>query len=156
MKLYIITIDEVYDMEQYGHDPIPYIDKEAAVKKFRRIVKEAKKEFKNDFDKSETIKDESFIIWKEGCYSTDHYRLSLHECEIAPSFRLQAVFGEQAVRTVGNVGFDKAHQLAEKGDIDGSFNDVVFDTEEDRRKAIELVDLADGWLDTCWQIPKEA
>ena len=38
MKLYIITIDEVYDLEIFNHKPLAFFSKKAAEKKMKEII----------------------------------------------------------------------------------------------------------------------
>ena len=152
MKLYIITIDEVFDFASYHHMPIVCLSREDAAKKIEELYIEAKTENSEDYDGEEHIEGKSFSLYPDGYWGTSHYDAHVDEVEL-PSFTLNAVFGESASKEAADTGFDNCAKEIENGRLDGSIESVSFDTEADRQKAIGLLESADGWLGTFWEIP---
>lgn len=80
-KVYIITIDEVYDFEIFPHEPMVFADEQKAREEMARIINEAKKEYKdkyNEVEEGETY----FEMYAEGYFSEGHYAVHLYEKEI--------------------------------------------------------------------------
>lgn len=80
MKIYVIKIEEVYDMENYDHDIEVYKKQEDAKKRFDGIVEEAKKEYPDDWVREES--ETAYSTWKDGEYCDTHYCVTLKEIEL--------------------------------------------------------------------------
>lgn len=80
-KVYIITIDEVYDFENFPHEPMVFDDKKKAREKMARIIDEAKEEYKDKFNEVEEG-ETYFEMYAEGYFSEGHYAVHLYEKEI--------------------------------------------------------------------------
>jgi len=79
MKLYIITIDEVYDFEGFAHKPIVSLTKKEAQAELARIKREAKKEF--DFDTLDSSP-RGFSMYNDGTWGTSHYDANINVVEV--------------------------------------------------------------------------
>ena len=153
MKIHIITISETVDGNELLHEPVPFLSAREARKELKRIARLAEKAYNKKFNRSSKGAD-FFSIWLDDDYLRYHYTVKLTETVVAPKFGLNAVFGETAAREAGEAGFKSCCKSIEKGEIDGSWDSVRFDTEEDRNKAAALLDMADGWLGTYWEKTK--
>lgn len=80
-KVYIITIDEVYDFENFLHDPMVFADEQKAREEFERIKANAKEEYKDKYEEVEEG-DTYFEMYAEGYFSEGHYAVHLYEKEI--------------------------------------------------------------------------
>lgn len=80
-KVYIITIDEVYDFENFHHEPMVFADEKKAREEMARIINEAKEEYKNKFNEVEEG-ETYFEMYAEGYFSEGHYAVHLYEKEI--------------------------------------------------------------------------
>ncbi len=155
MKLYIITISDVYDFETFFVKPLAFLSKKKAQKELKRLYKSAKETYKDQFNTEDVTKGERFSLFPDGFHGTSHYDAAISEVEVEGGpFILDVIFGESASRKACEVGAKKTTRLIADSKIDGSCETVAFDTEEDRRKAAELLDSADGWLGTYWEISK--
>ena len=155
MKLYIIVIDEVYDYQQYRHAPVIRLTKDEASKELVRLRNEVLRNYENDLGegmRDSYTKGESFEVYLDGEYSVTHYNATIHEVEVdgikkTGSFLLRLACGEQCSRFVGDNGWVKAQKALDKGSFDGSIDEYTFETENDRDKAINIIEQYDGWLD---------
>ena len=155
MKLYIITISDVYDFESFFIKPLAFLSEKEAQKELKRLYKSAKETYKDEYDSEDIVKGKSFSLYPDGSHGTSHYDAAISEVEVEGGpFLLNAIFGESASRKAGEIGAKRTARLIANGKIDGSCETVAFDTEEDCRKAAELLDSADGWLGTYWEITK--
>ena len=80
MKIYVIKIEEVYDMESYDHDVEAYKKREDAKKRFDEIVDKAKKEYPDYWEREES--ETAYSTWKDGEYCDTHYSVSMKETEL--------------------------------------------------------------------------
>ena len=76
-----MTIDEVYDFENFLHTPRVYTDYDKAKADFEDIKEDAKREFADDFNEIEEGKD-YFEMYAEGYYSEGHYTIRIDEVEV--------------------------------------------------------------------------
>lgn len=153
MKLYIITIDEVYDYEGFHHAPKAFPSFEKAKEHFDELYKDARKEL--DWD-SESRGERSFSLYPDGSWGRCHYDAIIDEVDMpdaAPQkkFRLDVIFGEQASKATRKGNPDKVRRDICAGKIEGACETYTFSTEEDRSTAIDLLDAADGWMGTFYQ-----
>ena len=89
MKVFVITISDVYDYEGFHHLPIVCATKEMAMKRLRELREEAKSmlidngnddwEFEDDVFNE---KSESFSMYPEGYWGTSHYDAVIDEVEV--------------------------------------------------------------------------
>ncbi len=155
MKIFIITISEVYDFETFFNKPIAYMSEKEAQKELKRLYDSAKQEYNDKFDTEDIIEGTSFSLYPDGYHATSHYDAQINEVEVnGGPFILDAIFGEEASHKANEIGIDKTAKLITENKIDGSSESVAFDTEEDCRKAAELLDTADGWMGNAWRIKK--
>ena len=87
MKIYILTIDELYECEGYSHKPRAFTDKNKALNELHEEYlskKEAiaKQEGKN-WDEDEFKKgDTKFSLYPAGNWGTSHYDGKVEEVEV--------------------------------------------------------------------------
>lgn len=154
MKIYIITISDVYNCEEYGHDPIVRLNKKEAIKKFNELVRSAKDCYGGTYDKTEYTKNSSFSFYEDGRHSTNHYDVQLHEIEVEAAFPLEMIFGEEAAEMAEEKGFGRTLKKLENGSVSGAHEIYQFETEADRTLATRMLCDADGWFGSAWRIPK--
>ena len=87
MKLYIITISDVYDYEGFHHAPIVCKTKEDAMRKLRDLRDNAKSELidNGNYDWVEdefTNESECFSTYLDGQWGTSHYDATIDEVEV--------------------------------------------------------------------------
>lgn len=88
MKLYIITISDVYDYEGFHHAPIVCKTKEDAMRKLRDLRESTKAELidlGNDWeweDDAFNEKSDRFSMYPEGSWGTSHYDAVIDEVEV--------------------------------------------------------------------------
>ena len=80
-KVYIITIDEVYDFENFPHEPLVFANEEKAKAEFESIKESAKTEYGNKFNEVEEG-DTYFEMYAEGYFSEGHCAVHLYEEEV--------------------------------------------------------------------------
>ena len=154
MKIYVITISDVYDYDEDHREPIVRLNRADAVKKFNELRLSAEECYKNQYDKKEYTKDSSFSFYKDGYYATNHYNVQLHEIEVEAAFPLEIIFGEEAVEMVEEKGFGRTLKKLENDSVSGAHEIYQFETEADRTLATRMLCDADGWFGSIWRIPK--
>ena len=89
MKVFVITISDVNDNEDFHHAPIVCTTKEQAMKRLREIRDDAKfMLIDNGIDDWETEDDffdeesESFSMYPDGEWGTSHYDAVIDEVEV--------------------------------------------------------------------------
>lgn len=84
MKVYIITIEEVFDFQVFIHAPEAFTKEEAAKNRFNEIVEEAKKAYcRLGWVEDKDYYDEScYEIYLDGEYAANHYAVRIHEVEL--------------------------------------------------------------------------
>ena len=87
MKIFIITIDDVFDYEGFHHDPIVKMSEEEAREQLESLYLSAKETYTDEFD-GEERSDTSFSLFPDGYWGTSHYdaRISEVEVEIPPRY----------------------------------------------------------------------
>lgn len=81
MKLYVITIDEVFRFETFNHEPIAFLDKKKARDKFEDMREDARRIFAED--EWETSEGENFYeTYPDGRWSESHYGVYLKEIDV--------------------------------------------------------------------------
>lgn len=85
-KVYVIAIEEVDDCCNYWHKPLVYKSLDEAKKQLKSIWANAKREFDKDkytFEPKRLLKKHtSFEVYIDGEYSSDHYSVTLSECNV--------------------------------------------------------------------------
>lgn len=81
MKLYIITVSDVFDYEGFHHEPIVKLTKKEAREELARLKRSAKETYKDEFDKSESSQS-SFSLYPDGYWGTSHYDARIDEVEV--------------------------------------------------------------------------
>lgn len=89
MKVFVITISDVYDYEGFHHLPIVCATKEMAMKRLRELREDAKSmlidngnddwEFEDDVFNE---KSKSFSMYPDGYWGTSHYDAVIDEVEV--------------------------------------------------------------------------
>lgn len=87
MKVYVITISDVYDYEGFHTAPIVCTTKERAMQKLRDLRDSAKAEligYGNDDWVEDDFNEESerFSMYPEGSWGTSHYDAVIDEVEV--------------------------------------------------------------------------
>lgn len=87
MKVYVITISDVYDYEGFHHAPIVCTTKEKAMKELRDLRDISKKElaaYGNDDWVEDDFNEESecFSMYPDGEWGTSHYDAVIDEVEV--------------------------------------------------------------------------
>ncbi len=85
-KVYVLTINEVSEFEQFDHDPVVYEDREEARALLAKAKEEAIKDYVDDEDFPCTInndKPDYFSLYSEDeGWSNTHYEVTITECTI--------------------------------------------------------------------------
>lgn len=89
MKVFVITISDVYDYEGFHHFPIVCATKEMAMKRLRELREDAKSMLidngNDDWEMEDDVfneKSESFSMYPEGSWGTSHYDAVIDEVEV--------------------------------------------------------------------------
>lgn len=82
MKIYIITIDERFDFDDYPHKPIICLSEKEAKSELGRLKKGAKEELPKDWESDESL-DGGFSFYKSGEECSNHYIATVSEFDIA-------------------------------------------------------------------------
>jgi hypothetical protein len=84
MKVYVITIHEVYDFEDFHHTPRVFDSFEKAKKELKAIAKQTIKENKRYGNDDWEVEqgDPYFSTYPDGCWGTSHYDAKISEAEI--------------------------------------------------------------------------
>lgn len=83
MKIYVITIHEVFDFEDFKHEPKAFSTMEKAKEKLKAIKEQVvaeNKEYGNDWEMEEG--ETWFSTFPDGYWGTSHYDASIHELEV--------------------------------------------------------------------------
>ena len=85
MKVYVVTINEVSEFEQFDHEPTVFKDKKDAIAFLKRARKDAIAEYIEEDNGFSIDKDTDcyFALFNsaEG-WSHTHYEVSVDECEV--------------------------------------------------------------------------
>lgn len=90
MKIYIITIDDVFEFEGFTHKPIVKTTEEEARKELERLYKSAKETYTDEFDNEERS-DTSFSLFPDGYWGTSHYDARINEVEVEIPLRYEHI-----------------------------------------------------------------
>lgn len=84
MKLFIITIEEVWDFERMSHTPEVFLKKENASNRLSKLYDEYSQEYKEEFDKDydEEVGEMMVEMWNNGSWSQTHFIAEIHEHEL--------------------------------------------------------------------------
>ena len=87
MKVYVLTIDDVYDYEGFSHKPRVFTDKEKALNALYKEYLDAKEDLAkngNDDWEEDPYKsgDECFSMYPDGYWGTSHYDGRVDEVEV--------------------------------------------------------------------------
>lgn len=87
MKVFVLTIDDVYDYEGFSHRPKVFTDKEKALDALYEEYKDVKKmlaENGNDDWMEDPYKkgDSHFSLYPDGYWGTSHYDARVDEVEV--------------------------------------------------------------------------
>ncbi len=90
-KVYVVTINEVSDFEQFDHTPVVFSKREDAEKYLAQAKKEAIEDYEPD-DKGESEEEcgmcisadqpDYFALYEGNSWSETHYEVTIDECEI--------------------------------------------------------------------------
>lgn len=86
MKVFVITISDVYDFEGFPHAPIVTTSKEKAMSRLREVYDEAKEMLvsngnhweEDEFNETSTC----FSMYPDGEWGTSHYDARIDEVEV--------------------------------------------------------------------------
>ena len=150
MKIFVITIDEVFDFVKYEHAPVVCFSMKDAKKELSDIFKEAKKEYRGKDTTIERGK-KSFSVYADHSWSESHYEAVINEVEVelpAPKkkFRLDVIFGKTASRRACEGNPHTVRQEIDSLYVHGTYGTFEFSTKEDRKTASDLIDKTDGWM----------
>lgn len=81
MKIYIITIDDVYDYEIAYHKPLMLFSRKSVDNAIKQIKADAKRTFPKDWVLSNS-KSGGFELYLDGEYSTNHYAVSVFDYDV--------------------------------------------------------------------------
>ena len=84
MKIWVITIDEVYDYENFPHDPIAFSNEKDAKEQLDTFRQGLKKDYESELESNWLYEDgERYCeVYEDGCYGTNHYSVRLSEIEL--------------------------------------------------------------------------
>ena len=87
MKVFVLTIDEVYDYEGFSHTPMVFTNKDKALDALHELYEDTKIELaengdddwmEDDYKKG----DECFSLYPDGYWGTSHYDARVDEVEV--------------------------------------------------------------------------
>lgn len=82
MKLYVITIDDVYDYEGFPVKPIIELSRREARKRLAELKRSAKETYKNQYNKEDPANPDKFSLYPDGFWGTSHYDARIDEVDI--------------------------------------------------------------------------
>lgn len=164
MKLYIIQIDERNDGEFYPHEPVVCLTKEEAAKELRRLRDDVWPGYKEAYGqgaRKDYTKGSSFEVYLDGEECLTHYSATVNEVDIpsvthTDKFVLRLACGRQCSYMAADQGWKKAEKKLDNGELEGFMAEYEFQTEKDRRQALEIIEQCDGWLDHYCEAKKSA
>ena len=85
MKLFIITIEEMWDYSAVPHKPEVFFDKSSATSRVNALYDEVASDYEDRFDSGfiHTHTDGGFKIWRSYDYNSHHRVVQLHEHEVS-------------------------------------------------------------------------
>lgn len=84
MKLYVITIEEIWDYDRLGHDPEVYVSQQVARKRLAEIAELERPTYQEALEDSlvEEIYEDMFEFYEDGCWAQTHLHAEISECEL--------------------------------------------------------------------------
>lgn len=85
MKIWVITIDEVYDYENFKHTPIAFSKEAEARKELDTFRKGIKTDYKSELEEDHWLYEDGedyCEVYEDGCYAQNHYSVRLNEVEL--------------------------------------------------------------------------
>lgn len=83
MKLYVIIQDEVFDLENFSHEPIIKLTKKEAQKEMRELGRQAKSEFKDSFHHPVYESSDMCVeLYEDGRYCESHYSVAIFVVDV--------------------------------------------------------------------------
>lgn len=89
MKLYIITVEDIYEFDSEGHEPIVRTSKKEARKVLNQLYRSGKECYQSQYDTFEKDKD-SFSMYEDGRFGEGHYCASITTVEV-PNIRRKLI-----------------------------------------------------------------
>lgn len=80
--IYVVTIEEVCDLDEFPHKPRAFSKKEDALNFLKSTYEEVKDDFDESYTKEYEDGDEGATIYKEGYWSSDRWVITMSECEL--------------------------------------------------------------------------
>ena len=77
MKVYVITVEDIFDYDSTHREPIIKLTKKEAVSTMRALAKEAKPDFKNIPDMVYESGPTSIQMYPEGYYGENHFSVTI-------------------------------------------------------------------------------
>lgn len=82
MKVFVLTISDVYDYEGFPHNPRVFTDKKKALDALHNAYLDAKKENGHWEEDDYTKGDTCFSMYPDGYWGTSHYDGRVDEVEV--------------------------------------------------------------------------
>lgn len=101
-KLYIITINNVFEFTGYHHEPIVHTDIKEARKMLNSLKASAKETYKDEFDSCDNEKD-SFSMYPQGYWGTSHYDARINTVEIQAPLNLEKIFTDGELKDLSMI-----------------------------------------------------
>ena len=80
--VYVVTIEEISDLEDYPHKPRVFSKEEDAIKHIKEVYEIVESEFDDSYTKEYEEGDKSAWIYKEGYWSSDRWVITMNECVV--------------------------------------------------------------------------
>lgn len=93
MKLYIITVEDIYDFDSEHHDPIVRTSLREARKKLNMLYRSGKECFQDQYDTFEKSRN-SFSMYTMGIYGESHYDGRIDVIEV-PNIKRKVIKSEK-------------------------------------------------------------
>ena len=81
MKLYIITVEDIYEFDSEEHDPIVRTSRKEARKVLNTLYRSGKECYQDQYDVFEKSPD-SFSMYLDGNFGTGHYCASITAVDV--------------------------------------------------------------------------
>lgn len=80
--IYVVTIEEVYDFQEFTHKPRAFSKKEDALKFLKSTYEDVKEDYDDSYEKEYEDGDKGACIYKDGYWSSDRWIITMSECEL--------------------------------------------------------------------------
>lgn len=81
MKLFIITVSDIYDYNEGHHKPVVKLTKKEARKEIARLKRSAKETYRDEYNKCDSDRD-SFSLYPDGYWGSSHFDACIEEVEV--------------------------------------------------------------------------